>query len=33
MAFFDEKFTNVTYRMQVLKLFPEEFAKGYALYK
>jgi hypothetical protein len=33
MAFFDEKFTDVTYRMKVLKMFPEEFAKGYALYK
>lgn len=33
MAFFDEKFTDVAYRMKVLKMFPEEFAKGYALYK
>ena len=33
MAFFDEKFSDVGYRMKVLKLFPEEFQKGYALYK
>lgn len=33
MAFFDDKFHDVNYRMKVLKLFPEEFAKGYALYK
>ena len=33
MAFFDEKFTDVAYRMKVLKMFPEEFSKGYALYK
>lgn len=33
MAFFDEKFSDVGYRMRVIKMFPEEFAKGYALYK
>ena len=33
MAFFDEKFSDVTYRMKVIKMFPDEFAKGYALYK
>jgi len=33
MAFFDDNFRDPTYRMRVLKLFPEEFAKGYALYK
>lgn len=33
MGFFDDKFTDVAYRMKVLKMFPEEFAKGYALYK
>lgn len=33
MAFFDEKFSDVGYRMRVLKMFPEEFSKGYALYK
>ena len=33
MAFFDKKFPDVGYRMKVLKLFPDEFAKGYALYK
>lgn len=33
MAFFDEKFLDVGYRMRVIKMFPDEFAKGYALYK
>jgi len=33
MAFFDEKFADLNYRMKVLKLFPDEFAKGYMLYK
>ena len=33
MAFFDEKFPNIEYRMKVLKMFPMEFAKGYMLYK
>ncbi len=33
MAFFDEKFHDVGYRMRIIKMFPEEFAKGYALYK
>lgn len=33
MAFFDEKFKDVSYRMKVIKMFPEEFGKGYALYK
>ena len=33
MAFFDEKFSDTAYRMRVIKMFPEEFAKGYALYK
>lgn len=33
MAFFDDKFSNVGYRMRVIKMFPDEFAKGYALYK
>ena len=32
MRFFDT-IPNVAYRMKVLKLFPEEFAKGYLLYK
>lgn len=32
MRFFDT-IPNVAYRMKVLKLFPEEFAKGYTLYK
>lgn len=33
MAFFDDKFHDVGYRMKVIKMFPEEFAKGYSLYK
>lgn len=33
MAFFDDKFPDVNYRAQVIKMFPEEFAKGYVLYK
>ena len=33
MAFFDDKFPDVSYRMRVIKMFPEEFAKGYSLYK
>ena len=33
MQFFDEKFSSVEQRLRVLKMFPEEFAKGYILYK
>ena len=33
MSFFDDKFPDVSYRLKVLKLFPEEFAKGYMLYR
>ena len=33
MAFFDERFPNVEYRMKVLKMFPDEFHQGYMLYK
>ncbi len=33
MRFFDDKFSDINYRMRVLKMFPEEFAKGYVLYK
>jgi hypothetical protein len=32
MKFFDT-FKDPAYRMKVLKLFPDEFAKGYILYK
>ena len=32
MSFFDT-ISNPAYRMKVLKLFPEEFSKGYVLYK
>lgn len=33
MKFFDERFRDTTQKMKVLKLFPDEFAKGYILYK
>ena len=33
MKYFDEQFRDTTQRMQVLKLFPDEFSKGYILYK
>jgi hypothetical protein len=33
MRFFDDQFSDINYRMRVLKMFPEEFAKGYVLYK
>ena len=33
MKFFDEQFRDVTQKMKVLKLFPDEFRKGYILYK
>ena len=33
MAFFDECFRDVNYRMKILKMFPDEFKKGYILYK
>ena len=33
MRFFDEYFTDPEYRIRVLKMFPEDFQKGYVLYK
>lgn len=33
MKFFDEYFRDTTQRLKILKLFPDEFAKGYMLYK
>jgi hypothetical protein len=33
MRFFDSQFPDIAQRMRVLKMFPEEFAKGYILYK
>ena len=33
MKFFDDCFRDINYRLRVLKLFPEEFSKGYLLYK
>jgi hypothetical protein len=32
MAYFDT-FSDITYRMKVLNLFPDEFKKGYVAYK
>ena len=33
MAYFDECFKDINYRMRVLKMFPKDFQKGYLLYK
>ena len=33
MAYFDEHFRDINYRMKVLKMFPKDFQKGYLLYK
>ena len=33
MKFFDEQYRNTIQRMKVLDLFPDEFKKGYVLYK
>lgn len=33
MKFFDDKFPNIEARLKILKMFPEDFAKGYVLYK
>lgn len=33
MKYFDDKFPDTQYRLRVLKMFPDEFQKGYALYK
>ena len=33
MKYFDEQFRDTTQRMKILKLFPDEFHKGYILYK
>ena len=33
MKYFDDAFKDPAYRMRILKLFPQEFAKGYMLYK
>lgn len=33
VRFFDDKFTNASQRMNVIKSFPKEFAKGYVAYK
>ena len=33
MAFFDETFRDIEQRMRVLKMFPDEFSKGYIKYK
>ena len=33
MRWFDDKFADVNYRMRILNMFPEDFKKGYMLYK
>ena len=33
MKFFDEQFSDISYRLRVLKMFPEDIQKGYMLYK
>jgi hypothetical protein len=33
MKFFDDNFKDVAYRMRVVKMFPDEFAKGYMMFK
>ena len=33
MRFFDDHFKDINYRMRVLNLFPDEFKRGYLLYK
>ena len=33
MRFFDEYFRDPEYRLRILKMFPEDFQKGYMLYK
>ena len=33
MKYFDEQFRNTEVKMKILKVFPNEFAKGYVLYK
>ena len=33
MRWFDDRFSDVNYRMRILNLFPEDFKKGYILYK
>ena len=33
MKFFDQQFKDINYRLKVIKMFPDEFQKGYILYK
>ena len=33
MKFFDDKFRDSSYRQKILKIFPEDFARGYRMYK
>lgn len=33
MRFFDDKFSDTQYRLRILDMFPDEFKKGYVLYK
>lgn len=33
MRFFDDKFSDINYRLRILNMFPKDFSKGYLLYK
>lgn len=33
MRFFDEKFSDINYRLRVLNMFPDDIKKGYYMYK
>ena len=33
MKYFDDNFSDIRYRLRILKMFPKEFQKGYLLYK
>jgi hypothetical protein len=33
MRWFDDRFPDLNYRMRILDMFPEDFKKGYILYK
>ena len=33
MKFFDDKFRDSSYRQKILKIFPEDFSRGYRMYK
>lgn len=33
MKYFDDTFSDINYRLRILKMFPQDFQKGYLLYK